>query len=296
MVGSARAWGLAPPHTGLAKVPGAALVTVLVTVLVMTLGIPLRAHALEGGMGLDLRMRIAPEEPLDAGARRAYAGPTAITDEPGREATWVDPTADPEAAADEREASDDVTPDPAATPAVTGAVPSPSSIHDVPEHITVAVGLGPRAPGTREEKALLDALEAAVSASTDPTTELRRLRAGAGAPRRLCRERRDDLVVMIGYIADRQDPVLLVHDCRLDEPLGVRAASAASEPGLAAALWREHTEKLQAGARERRRISIGRRARGGIIAGVAIVVVGVAVGALVANALREESVVITVRP
>ncbi|MCH9680207.1 MAG: hypothetical protein K0V04_02135 [Deltaproteobacteria bacterium] len=259
-------------------------------VLSWSLG-PVSAAAAEGtGASLGLRMRIAPEPPLDAEAKRGYAGVTAIKDEPGREATWVDPRPDPEP---EPEPESDP-PDEAGE--VTGAVPPPSSIRDVPEHVTVAVGLGPRAPGTRDEKALLDALEASVAGSTSPTTELRRLRPGAGAPRRICRERRDDLVVMIGYIADRDDPVLLAHDCRLDEPLGVRAAAAASQPQLVATLWREHLDLLQAGARERRRLSVGPKARGGIIAGVAIVVVGVAVGVLVANALRDESVVITVRP
>ena len=101
---------------------------------------------------------------------------------------------------------------------------------------------------------------------------------------------------MIGYVADREAPVVLAHDCRLDRALGVRAADAAHAPGLVGTLWREHLELVRAGARERRRVAVGPRARAGIIAGVAIVVVGVAVGALVANALRDEVVVITVRP
>jgi hypothetical protein len=169
-------------------------------------------------------------------------------------------------------------------------------VHEVPEHISVAVGLAPEAPGSRDEKALLSALEATVGASTDPTTEVRRLRPGVGAPHRICREQREDLVVMIGYVADRPTPVVLAHDCRLDRALGVRAADAVHEPGLVAALWNEHVELVRAGARERRRLSVGPRARAGIISGVAIVVVGVAVGALIANALREEAVVLTVRP
>ncbi|MEM9458784.1 MAG: hypothetical protein AAGF11_31695 [Myxococcota bacterium] len=178
---------------------------------------------------------------------------------------------------------------------VTPTVPPPSSVRDVPEHVTVAVGLGPQAPGTREERALLGVLETGLAASSDPTSEVRRLRPGRGA-RRVCRERRDDLVVMIGYIADRPTPVVLAHDCSLDRALGIRPAEAARDPGLLDALWEEHRALMREGVRPRRRISLSPRARGGIIAGVAIVVVGVAVGALVANALRKETVVITVRP
>ena len=102
---------------------------------------------------------------------------------------------------------------------------------------------------------------------------------------------------MIGYVADREEPVVLAHDCRLDHALSVRASDAASEPELMRALWDEHLELARSGVRERRMVApLSPRARGGIIGGVAVVVVGVAVGALVANALREESVVITVRP
>lgn len=276
-------------------------------------------RAAERGAGLSLRMRGAPSEtaskaeepatptvdepaapappanetspdaPPDPASPRAYAGPTAVVDEPGREVPWNDP----DAPAPPKAAPAAESPAPAA---VTPSVPPPSSVREVPEHVTVAVGLAPEAPGSRDEKALLSALEATVRASKNPTTDVRRLRPGAGAPHRICREQREDLVVMIGYVADRPTPVVLAHDCRLDRALSVRAAAAAKEPGLVAALWTEHRELLQAGARERRRLSVGPRARAGIISGVAIIVVGVAVGALVASALREQTVVITVRP
>ncbi|MCA9652770.1 MAG: hypothetical protein H6712_04345 [Myxococcales bacterium] len=241
-------------------------------------------------------MRAAPEEPAEPPAEpegpRDYRGPTAVRDEPGREATWVDPNPSPP----EREPEPE---DPAldAPSEVTPSPPPPSSVRDVPEHIAIAVGLAPEAPGSRDERALLDALEASASASVDPTVEVRRLRVGAGSPRRICREHRDDLVVMIGYVADREEPVVLAHDCRLDHALGVRASDAVREPELMAALWDEHLELARSGIRERRSMTpLGPRARGAIIGGVAVVVVGVAVGALVANALRKESVVITVRP
>jgi len=255
------------------------------------------------GTAVSLRMRAAPQAEDPPSQPRGYSGPTAIRDEPGREAVWQPLPEDPPIPVESVDAPTELVAEPGAEPArtpaepaaVTGAVPPPSSIRDVPEHVDVAIGLGPQAPGTREEKALLEALEVGLAASTDPTTETRRVRPGMGV-RRLCRERRDDLVVQIGYIADRPDPVVLAHDCALDRALGVRAAEAATDPGLADALWQEHHALMRAGVEERRRVSLGPRARGGIIAGAAIVVVGVAVGVLVANALRDESVVITVRP
>lgn len=283
----------------------AAVVGALAMILLLGWGAPAQAR---GGVGLRMRVAPASEAPNAPDApddRRIYTGPTAITDEPGRAATWNDPREpsqehEPDASLPAEDGAAPPTEEDSASPPVAGGVtakvPPPSSVRDVPEHVTVAVGLAPEAPGTRDEKALLDALEASVRASTDPTTEVRRLRPGTGAPRRPCREQRDDLVVMIGYVADREAPVVLAHDCRLDLPLSVRAADAARSPGLVDALWSEHVELLQAGARERRRLTVGPRARAGIIAGVAIVVVGVAVGALVANALREDAVVITVRP
>ncbi|MEM7151823.1 MAG: hypothetical protein AAF799_03230 [Myxococcota bacterium] len=245
-------------------------------------------------------MRTPPVVALDAEAHRGYRGPTAIRDEPGRAATWVDPRPprepepepEPEVT-DEAEAS----PEPQTGEGVTPPPPSPSSVREAPEHITLAVGLAPEAPGSRAEKALLAALETHATASANPTTAVRHLRPGAGTPRQICRDRQDDFVVMIGYVADREEPVVLAHDCRLDHALGIRSAAATSEPGLVATLWREHLELQRSGIAERRTLApLGRKARGGIIAGVAIVVVGVAVGALVANALREETVVITVRP
>ncbi len=229
------------------------------------------------------------EEPAEDPAEqsRGYLGPTAVRDEPGRSAVWtrVDPSVTP---------SETPPPGPAPT-TVTPTVPPPSSVRDVPEHITLAIGLGPQAPGTREEKSLLEGLESGLIGSVDPTTEVRRLRPGMGA-RRVCRDRRDDLVVMVGYVADRATPVLLPYDCALDRALGIRAADAASDPRLASVLWDEHQALIRQGVAPRRPVVLGPRARRGIIAGAVIIVVGGAVGVLVANALREESVVITVHP
>ncbi|MCY1054301.1 hypothetical protein [Nannocystis sp. SCPEA4] len=162
--------------------------------------------------------------------------------------------------------------------------------------ITVAVGLGPTAPGTRPEVQLVDALERAARSSAAPKTQVRRLRAGVGDGKQVCRERRDDLVILVEYLADRPEPVLLPHDCRLDRPLGVRGADAASYPELVAALWSEHEALVRDGAKERRRTRLGPKVRTGLIVGGAILAVGVAIGVVVAASLRREIVVLTVSP
>ena len=163
--------------------------------------------------------------------------------------------------------------------------------------IQVAVGLSPAAPGSKHEKDLLQRLERSSAASPDPPAEVRRLRPGVGEARQICRERRDDLVLMLGYVADREEPVVLAHDCRLDAALPVREASAVDEIGLLGVLWDEHEELVRKGVKERRVAGrLTQRARIGIVASVAILVIGAAVGVLVANALRKEKVVLKVEP
>lgn len=259
---------------------------------------PAVASAGEGAGAVQLRMRAAPSDAPDDEAEgpRTYRGPTMIRDEPGRTTTWVAPPSAPSESADPSPPDASPTSADPASDNVTPSIPSPSTVRGIPEHISVGVGLAPQAPGSKDERALLDALEASAIASADPTTDVRRLRAGAGEPRRACRSRRYDLVVMVGYVADRPDAVVLAHDCRLDRALSVRAGEAVHQPGLIHVLWQEHVDLQRTGLRERRRVALSPVARGGIIGGVATVVVGVAVGVLVANALREDRVVITVRP
>jgi hypothetical protein len=178
-----------------------------------------------------------------------------------------------------------------------GSKPPPPRPSKTRSQIDVAIGLSPEAPGSKAEKDLQRRLEASVRASTDPPTRLRRLRPGAGTPRDICRARRDDLVIMIGYVPDREDPVVLAHDCRLDAALDLRAVTSVDEPALVSVLWDEHDELIRQGVRERRRTRpLGRKARVALVAGVALVVVGVAVGVLVASALRDERVVLKVGP
>jgi hypothetical protein len=163
------------------------------------------------------------------------------------------------------------------------------------EQVTVAVGLGTSAPGSKPETAIVDALERAARASQSPPTVVRRLRAGAGEGRSICRERRDDLVILLEYMPDRPDPVLVPRDCRLDRELALRGSEAAKEPGLVGVLWDEHRALVRGGAKERK-VRIGRKARTGLIAGGAIVVVGLAVALVLVNSLRRETVVLTVGP
>jgi hypothetical protein len=179
----------------------------------------------------------------------------------------------------------------------TTTSPSAAAVRSAPRRVTVGVGLAPSAPGSRTERALLAELERTIAASADPIAKVRHVSAGAGEPRLVCRERRDDLVVMIGYVAQRADPVVLTHDCRLDRALALRSRAAVTRSGLLASLWDEHETLVRQGIRERRGIRrLTPTARGVIIASVAVAVVGVAVGILVANALRDEKVVINVSP
>jgi hypothetical protein len=180
------------------------------------------------------------------------------------------------------------------TPAPTIEPPPPTM--QQPKVVRVAVGLSSELDGNKTERALLDRLELGVKSSTSPTADVRRLRVGSAEPREICREGRDDLVIHVGYLPDRDDPVLLTRDCRLDEDLGIRSVEAAGDPALLGVLWAEHNDRIQAGARERKRLRISPGVRTGLIAGAVVAVVGVAVGLLIAGAVRRDSVVIVVEP
>lgn len=164
------------------------------------------------------------------------------------------------------------------------------------EHLQVAVGLGPEAAGSAGERAYLDRLQASIEGSDDPSTTVQRLRAGAGAPREVCRKGGYDLVIVVGYVADREEPVVLSHDCRLDVALGIRGVVAVDQPKLAATLWAEHDGWVRQGMKERRRLLLGPKARIGIVAAIGAVVLGGAIAALVVTRFREETVRLTVSP
>jgi len=200
-----------------------------------------------------------------------------------------------EAPGEEDEEASEVAPSLADSVQSTPRVPSPTNAitDDQPARITVAVGLGPSAPGSKPEKAVVDALERSARSSSAPATQVRRLRAGAGEGRAICRERRDDLVILLEYLPDRDDAVLVTRDCRLDRELAVRGQAAANEVGLVGVLWDEHRTLVRGGAKERK-VRIGRKLRTGLIAGGAILAVGLAIGLVLANSLRRETVVITV--
>lgn len=179
----------------------------------------------------------------------------------------------------------------------TSQPPPPQAARPDNRTVRVAVGLDPSAPGTKAERGHVSTLADGVRSSQTIGVKARRLRVGSASAREVCRDGRDDLVILVGYVGQRPEPVLLPYDCVLDIVLGVRSTGAADEAGLVAALWAEHDALVRDGVEERRRgRRLGPKARAGIIGGVVVIVIGAAVGLLVANALREEKVVLKVGP
>lgn len=164
------------------------------------------------------------------------------------------------------------------------------------EVVRIAVGLGGAAPGTAAEKEIVDDLEAAAARSTRPRTVVRRLRLGSSRARAVCREGRDDLIVLVDYLPDRPDPVLDTFDCRLGQNLGVRGKKAATDPDLVTVLWDEHRQLVANGAKERQRLGLSPKVRTALIAGGAAIAVGAALALLLAGTLRQEVVVLKVAP
>ena len=246
-----------------------------------------------------------------AASRPAQADSTAPTIEPTtRDAEVplsvplsVHADGDPQSGSEDMsEGTEESPPAPSLADAVqaTPRVPSPTApitpVRDAEQgRVAVAVGLGASAPGSKPEKAIVDALERSARGSIAPTTQVRRLRAGAGEGKAICRERRDDLVILLEYLPDRDDAVLVTRDCRLDRELAIRATTAAREPGFIAVLWDEHRGLVRAGAKERK-VRLSRKVKTGLIAGGAILAVGLAIGLVLANSLRRDTVVITVGP
>lgn len=183
----------------------------------------------------------------------------------------------------------------------TGQVEAPSPTPVAPrvtetDVVRVAVGLAPEAPGSTEERRLVDALVENFEASRGPRAEVRRLRSGAATARRVCAEGQDDLVITVGYLPDRPGPAVFTRDCALERELGVRRGAAASTPGLLGALWDEREAAIADGAQVRTRPGLSRRAKTGLIAGGALLAIGLAVGIVLSNTLREDVTVITVSP
>lgn len=181
-------------------------------------------------------------------------------------------------------------------PGAAPTAPAPRAPSPDAGVVRVAVGLSEDAPGTTVELELVDALESGARASSTPSADVRRLRSGAAVARRVCGEGRDDLVLTIGYLPDRDEVVVFTYDCLLGRELGVRSADAARSEGLLGALWQEHRSAVADGATERRRGRMNPKVRAGLIAGGALVAIGVAVGFVLASTLRDEVTVITVSP
>jgi len=215
--------------------------------------------------------------PGPAPSDRSVEGPTSVA--------WPEGTPEP-----------DLTPE-SAPEVVPAQPPPPQAARPDNRTVRVAVGLDPSAPGTKAERKLVATLADGVRSSKGIGVDARRLRVGAPSAREVCREGRDDLVILVGYVGQRPEPVLLPYDCVLDIVLAVRGTGAADEAGLVAALWQEHDALVRDGVQERRRgRRLGPKARAGIVGGVVVIVIGAAVGLLVANALREEKVVLKVGP
>ncbi|MFO0632312.1 MAG: hypothetical protein U0168_05620 [Nannocystaceae bacterium] len=130
--------------------------------------------------------------------------------------------------------------------------PRPVPAPKAGDRLVVAVGLAPEAPGSEAERNLLDRLEASARVSPDPPTTVRRLRPGGGDGHTVCRDRKDDLVVLVGYVPERSEPVLLAHDCRLDSPLGLRGGRGGGRTRARGRAVGPSTPSSCAGARERR--------------------------------------------
>lgn len=220
--------------------------------------------------------------PAAASDRRPVAGDVPLSVPGEGEAQLTGPAPDPEAAQAEQKSVPKTIP--------TKIDPATQEV------VAVAVGLGPQAPGSRPERALVDRLEAGVSASTHPKATVRRFRDGTGTARQICRQNQVDLVIAVDYLPDRPLPTLLTHDCRLDRALGVRAGEAAGDPQLVGVLWDEHRQLVRDGVKERRAMKLNPKVRTGLLAGGAIVVLGTAIGVLIANGLRKDTVVLTVGP
>jgi len=191
----------------------------------------------------------------------------------------------------EEEASDD-----GATSVSTSSPTVPAPKMPPQPIVRVAVGLAPEAPGSAEEEALVRTLHASLIESTTPRAQVRTFAAGSADGRALCRRGDDELIIAVGYLPDRQKPVLLPYDCLLDQPLGARAARAATDPQLLSVLWTEHDDALARGAQERRQRSLSRPARTALVATSATLLIAGAVGAIVASTLRKEQVVLKVEP
>ena len=71
---------------------------------------------------------------------------------------------------------------------------------------------------------------------------------------------------------------------------------AAGHPELVGALWDEHEQLVKEGVLEKRRTRLGPKVRTGLIAGGAVLAVGVAIAVILVSSLRRETVVLTVSP
>ena len=53
----------------------------------------------------------------------------------------------------------------------------------------------------------------------------------------ICAADKDDLVILVGHLPDRDEAVLFSYDCILSQELGVRSAKAAGNVKFLSVLW-----------------------------------------------------------
>lgn len=205
----------------------------------------------------------------------------------------------------------------AAGPSVArGSVPPPSYVEagadaagsDRP--VEIWVGLGSSAPGTPKELEALQQLTRSLALSARPKTEVHRVPANSGTATRLCRKGSAELVVLLvrapisGQRVHGADELRIRSwDCATRKQLGDRSVAAGGETGLANVLWVEAGElRARRGVRGgrtglvRRSQDSAHRARAILVASGAAVLLGLAVGLVVAGIARDERVVLTVAP
>ncbi len=156
--------------------------------------------------------------------------------------------------------------------------------------LRVVIGFDPSAAGTPRDLALVQDLRTASEHARAPVVRLVATVEGVGTADQVCRrEREADLVVLIGYEAKRDDPIVLAHDCNHNVALASRSHEAATVPELFATL---RAEGERAPVRGQRRHLSPKTAKTIAISTVAAVVLAGAIAAIVLGALRKETTVI----
>ncbi len=112
----------------------------------------------------------------------------------------------------------------------------------------------------------------------------------------ICAADKDDLVILVGHLPDRDEAVLFSYDCILSQELGVRSAKAAGNVKFLSVLWDEHQDRIKNPRPALESKKTDSKLKTGLIAGASAAILAVAIGLLLASSLRKEVVVIKVEP